>query len=125
MKIRAPKEIVGQGGEIVLYTTKDGRSVVDVQLEKESLWLDAHQMGRLFDRDRSAILRHICNIYKTNELELDSTCEKIAQVAADGKIREMDLYNLDVIIGVGYRGNSRRGTEFRIWATTVLREHIL
>ena len=76
-------------------------------------------------RDRSVILRHIRNIYKTSELDLDSTCAKIAQVAADGKVREMDLYNLDMIIGVGYRVNSRRGTEFRIWATSVLREHIL
>ena len=125
MKAKAPKEIVGKGGEIVLYTTKDGRASVDVRLEKETIWLDAHQMGRLFERDRSVILRHIRNIYKTNELNLDSTCAKIAQVAADGKVREMDLYNLDVVIGVCYLVNSRRGTEFRIWATTVLREHIL
>lgn len=125
MKAKAPTEIVGKGGDIVLYTTKDGRAAVDVRLEKESLWLDAHQMGRLFERDRSVILRHIRNIYGTNELDAISTCAKIAQVAADGKVREMDVYNLDVIIGVGYRVNSRRGTEFRIWATSVLREHVL
>ena len=98
---------------------------MDVRLEKESLWLDAHQMGKLFGRDRSVVLRHIRNIYKSNELDPNSTCAKNAQVAADGKVRAMDLYNLDVIIGVGYRVNSRRGTEFRMWATSVLREHIL
>lgn len=117
--------IGGKGGDILVYTTKDGRAAVDVRLVQESLWLDAHQMSRLFDRDRSVILRHIRNTYKTNELEPISTCAKFAQVAADGKVRTMDLYNLDVIIFVGYRVNSRRGTEFRIWATSVLRDHII
>ena len=117
--------IAGKGGDIVVYTTQDGRAAVDVRLVQESLWLDAHQMSRLFARDRSVILRHIRNTYKTNELDPISTCAKFAQVAADGKVRTMDLYNLDVIISVGYRVNSRRGTEFRIWATSILRDHIL
>lgn len=118
-------QITGKGGEIVLYKTKDGRAALDVRLEEETLWLDAHQMAVLFDRDRTAIVRHIHNIYKTNELGKDSTCAKIAQVAADGKIRRMDVFNLDMIISVGYRVNSRQGTEFRIWATRVLKDHIL
>ncbi|MCX6983893.1 MAG: virulence RhuM family protein [Lentisphaerae bacterium] len=113
------------GGGIVLYRAPDGTVNLDVRLDKETLWLDAHQMARLFDRDRSVILRHIRNIYETGELETDSTCAKNAQVAADGKFRQMDLYNLDVIIGVGYRVNSKRGTQFRIWATQVLRDHIV
>jgi len=117
--------IRADGGEIVLYRTKDGRTNLNVRLEKETIWLDAHQMAMLFERDRSVILRHISNIYTTQELDSKATCAKIAQVAADGKTRQMDIYNLDVTIGVGYRVNSRRGTEFRIWATQVLREHIL
>lgn len=117
--------VVGQGGEIVLYKSKDGRTKLDVRLEQETVWLDAHQMSALFGRDRTVIVRHIRNIYATNELEKPSTCAKIAQVAADGKLRQMDIYTLDMIISVGYRVNSRQGTQFRIWATQVLREHIL
>jgi prophage maintenance system killer protein len=119
------EETSGYGGAVVLYRAPDGKMSLDVRLERDTLWLDAHQMAELFDRDRSVILRHIRNIYDTNELDRASTCAKNAQVASDGKVREMDSYNLDVIIGVGYRVNSRRGTQFRIWATQVLREHIL
>ena len=119
------KTIVGQGGEIVLYQTKDGRTALDVRLDQETVWLDAHQMAVLFGRERSVILKHIHNVYKTNELPPEATCAKIAQVAADGKLRRMDTFNLDMIISVGYRVNSRRGTEFRIWATSVLKDHIL
>ena len=114
-----------ENGAIVLYQTPDGSMSIDVRLEKETLWMDAHQMARLFGRDRSVIVRHIRNIYETNELDPTSTCAKNAQVAADGKLRQMDLYNLDVIIGVGYRVNSLRGTQFRIWATQVLRDHLV
>lgn len=117
--------IAGKGGEIVMYRAKDGRTTLDVRLDQETVWLDAHQMADLFGRDRTVIVRHIRNIYGTNELHSLSTCAKIAQVAADGKLRKMDIYNLDVILSVGYRVNSVRGTQFRIWATQVLREHIL
>jgi hypothetical protein len=120
------KELVGyKDGAIVLYQTPNGSMSIDVRLEKETLWMDAHQMARLFGRDRSVIVRHIRKIYETNELDLISTCAKNAQVAADGKLRQMDMYNLDVIIGVGYRVNSLRGTQFRIWATQVLRDHLV
>lgn len=111
-------------GEIVLYQAPEGGSTLDVRLEGETVWLDAHQMATLFGRDRTVIVRHIHNIYKTEELAPESTCAKNAQVAADGKLRQMDLYNLDMIISVGYRVNSKRGTQFRIWATRVLREHL-
>lgn len=114
-----------KNGAIVLYQSPDGSMSIDVRLEKETLWMDAHQMARLFGRDRSVIVRHIRKIYETNELDPISTCAKNAQVAADGKLRQMDLYNLDVIIGVGYRVNSVRGTQFRIWATQVLRDHLV
>ena len=119
------EETAGYGGAVVIYRAPDGKISLDVRMERETLWLDAHQMAFLFGRDRSVILRHIRNIYATNELDQISTCAKNAQVAADGKVREMDSYNLDVIIGVGYRVNSRRGTQFRIWATQVLRDHVL
>lgn len=112
-------------GEILLYKTEDGNARLEVQLEQETIWLDAHQMGTLFERDRSVIVKHIGNIYKTGELLPDATCAKNAQVAADKKTRIMDLYNLDMIISVGYRVNSKRGTQFRIWATQVLKDHIL
>jgi prophage maintenance system killer protein len=111
--------------DIVIYKAKDGRGQVEVRFDRETLWLDAHQMAQLFQRDRSVIVRHIRNIYGTKELNQKSTCAKNAQVAADGRIRQMDLYNLDMIIAVGYRVNSMRGTQFRIWATQVLKEHLL
>jgi prophage maintenance system killer protein len=82
-------------------------------------------MAELFGRDRTVIVRHIGNIYATGELQRETTCAKNAQVAADGKVRQMDFYNLDMIISVGYRVNSLRGTQFRIWATNVLRQHLV
>ena len=118
-------EIKTDRGDIILYRAPDGQTSLTVRLEKETIWLDAHQMGMLFDRDRSVILRHIRNIYSTQELSPEATCAKIAQVAADGKTRRMDIFNLDVIIGVGYRVNSLRGTQFRMWATQILKEHLV
>jgi prophage maintenance system killer protein len=112
-------------GEIVLYRAADGGPALDVRLERESVWLDVHQMAELFGRDRTVIVRHIGNIYATGELQREATCAKNAQVAADGKVRQMDFYNLDMIISVGYRVNSLRGTQFRIWATNVLRQHLV
>lgn len=114
-----------QKGEIVIYRTEDGKATLDVRLEQETVWLDAHRMATLFGRDRSVVVRHIRNIFSSKELDRKSTCAKIAQVAKDGKMREMDMYNLDVILAVGYRVNSKRGTQFRIWATNVLRDHIV
>ncbi len=113
-----------QDNQLLLYRSQDGKIQVEVGLKDETVWLDAHQMAVLFDRDRTVILRHISNIYKTNELD-KSTCAKIAQVAADGKVQKMDIYNLDMIISVGYRVNSKRGTQFRIWATGVLKQYLL
>ena len=112
-------------GGIVLYRAADGGPALDVRLERDSVWLDAHQMAELFGRDRTVIVRHIGNVYATGELQRESTSAKNAQVAADGKVRQMDFYNLDMIISVGYRVNSLRGTQFRIWATNVLRQHLV
>ena len=111
--------------QVVIYKDPEGSFSVSVKLQGETVWLDAHQMARLFGRDRTVIVRHIRNVYKTKELDQISTCAKNAQVAADGKVRFMDFYNLDMILSVGYRVNSKRGTQFRIWATRVLRDHIL
>jgi hypothetical protein len=111
--------------EIIIYTTEDGQETFEVNLKEETVWLDAHQLARLFERDRSVIVKHINNIYKTKELDKKSTCAKIEQVAKDGKVRQMLVYNLDLIISVGYRVNSKRGTQFRIWATNVLKNHLI
>ncbi|MBW2675760.1 MAG: virulence protein RhuM/Fic/DOC family protein [Deltaproteobacteria bacterium] len=112
-------------GEIVIYQTEDGQASLEVNLTEDTVWLDAHQMAELFQRDRTVILRHVRNIYKTSELLQDSTCAKIAQVAKDGKKRIMDFYNLDMIISVGYRVNSLRGTQFRVWANRILKEYLV
>ncbi|MFA6974127.1 MAG: virulence protein RhuM/Fic/DOC family protein [Parcubacteria group bacterium] len=115
-----PKE-----GEIIIYKDKRGEIELEVKLNKESVWLDAHQIASIFGVNRPAVVKHVNNIYKTKELDEKSTCSILEQVAADGKIRRMNLYNLDMIISVGYRVNSQRATQFRIWATNVLRNHLL
>jgi len=106
--------------KVILYKNR-----LEVRLEDETVWLTAHQMAELFGVDRTGILRHVHNIYQTKELRKDSTCAKNAQVARDGKIRQIDFYNLDMIISVGYRVNSKRGTEFRIWATNLLSKYLV
>ena len=98
---------------------------MDVRLEKENLWLTQKQVASLFATERSVITKHLRNIFQSSELNRDSVCAKFAHTAADGKIYQVDYYSLDAIISAGYRVNSRRGTEFRIWATQVLKDHIL
>lgn len=112
-------------GEIIIYQTPDKMVQVNVSLDKETIWLDAHQMGKIFGVDRTVAVKHINNIYKTGELAENLTCAKIAQVAKDGKIRQMNIYNLDMIISVGYRVNSTRATQFRIWATNTLKNYLV
>lgn len=113
------------GGEVVLYRAKDGAVTLDVRLVQETLWLNLNQIAILFDRDKSVISRHLSNIFKDKELEKDAVVAFFATTAADGKKYTVKYFNLDVILSVGYRVNSKRGTQFRIWATTVLRDHIL
>ena len=113
---------------IAIYTSADNTISLDVKLENETVWLSQAQMAMLFDTDRTSILRHINNIYKIGELDKDSTCAKIAQVRKEGKrtiTRQIPLYNLDIIISVGYRVNSIRGTQFRIWANRILKDYIV
>jgi hypothetical protein len=110
--------------EIVLYQL--GNSLqLEVKVEYETVWLTQAQMVLLFERDQSVISRHIRNIFKEGELSKNSVYAKFAYTATDGKIYEVEHYNLDVIISVGYRVKSQRGTLFRIWATKTLKEYIL
>ena len=120
--------IANNGSSIVLYTADDGNTQLEVKLEKDTVWLTQSQMAELFGIDRTTILRHIRNIYKSEELEESSTCAKNAQVRIEGKRmiqRDIPFYNLDMIISVGYRVNSRKATTFRRWATSVLKQYII
>lgn len=113
--------------EIVLYQP-DATIQLEVRLQDETVWLSQQQMAELFDTDRTSVLRHIHNIYKTHELEEAATCAKITQVRIEGNRqvrREVPFYNLDMIISVGYRVNSIRGTQFRQWANKVLKDYML
>jgi len=110
---------------IILYTTKDGKAAVDVKLENETVWLTQKQMAELFGRDRKTITRHVANIFKEGELEKSSVSSKFEHTAEDGKTYDTFFYNLDVIISVGYRVRSKRGTQFRIWANSVLKDYLV
>ena len=114
--------------ELVLYTSADGTVRLDVQLELDTIWLSLNQLAGLFERDKSVISRHLRNIYKEGELDRQATVAKNATVqneAGRSVVRDIEYYNLDAVISVGYRVNSKRGTEFRIWATNVLRQHLV
>jgi len=114
--------------EIKIFQSEDGNTEVSVRLENETAWLNQNQMEELFETDRTSITKHISNIYKTHELEKESTSAKIAQVRKEGNrriTRQIQFYNLDLIIAVGYRVNSKRGTQFRIWANKILKEYLL
>lgn len=113
------------GGEVVVYQAPDGAVRVDVRLERETVWLTQQQMADLFGRERSVVTKHIRNVFREGELEPKTACAKFAHTAEDGKAYQVEHYNLDVIVSVGYRVKSLRGTQFRIWATRTLREHLL
>ena len=111
-------------GEIVIYQTEDGITKLSVNLQDETVWLSLEQMAELFQRDKSTISRHIKNVFDEGELNAGSVVANFATTASDGKTYQVDYYNLDVIISVGYRVKSKRGTQFRIWASSVLKEYI-
>ncbi len=115
---------MGNQGEIILYQP-DEEIKLDVRLENETVWLSIDEMSHLFGRDISVIGKHIRNIFKEGELIKDSVWAKFAYTASDGKTYQVDYYNLDVIISVGYRVKSQRGTQFRQWANKVLKEYLL
>lgn len=122
---RAGSEMSNQNSEIIIYQPEKGTPVVRVYLEGETVWLTQKQLAELFDTTRENITQHVGNIFKDEELVEDSVRKKILLTAADGKNYNATHYNLDMIISLGYRINSKVATNFRIWATTRLREYIV
>ncbi len=117
-----------RGGEVVLYNAPDGTVTLEVQLEQGNIWLSLNQMAALFERDKSVVSRHLRNVFASDELRREATVALFATVqdeAGRRVERQVEYYNLDAIISVGYRVNSKRGTQFRIWATGVLRDHLV
>ncbi|WP_215224448.1 virulence protein RhuM/Fic/DOC family protein [Echinicola shivajiensis] len=117
-----------QTGEIVIYQSGQDAPSIQVLLENDTLWLDQYKISELFGTDRTSIVRHIRNIYKHSELEEKATCAKITQVQQEGERtvkRQIKIYNLDLIISVGYRVNSKKGTSFRIWANKIIKDHLV
>ena len=113
--------------QMLIYQSVDGKIKVDVRFDQDTVWLSLDQMATLFGRNKSTVSRHIKNIFEEGELSVDSTVAKFATVQSEGRRsveREIDYYNLDVIISVGYRVKSLQGTQFRIWATQQLREYL-
>ncbi len=100
---------------IIMYTTEDGSTKIEVTFDQDTVWLSIDQMAELFQRDKSVIGKHVRNIFKEGELIKETVWAKFAYTASDGKTYQVDFYNLDVIISVGYRVKSFRGTQFRIW----------
>jgi hypothetical protein len=121
------KQMTSQEGfnEILLYTTPNGKVKVEIYLQNETIWLTRQKIADLFGVDRTVVAKHLKNIFKSNELKEISVSAKIAHTAADGKKYQTQFYNLDAIISVGYRVNSRQATAFRIWATERLKEYII
>ncbi|MBK7534920.1 MAG: virulence RhuM family protein [Myxococcales bacterium] len=118
-------QLVHRETELLLYQSEDGQTRVDVRFEGDTAWLSAGQMADLFQRDRSVISRHIKNVFEEGELVRAAVVAESATTAADGKTYQVEYFNLDVIISVGYRVRSHRGTQFRMWATQRLREYII
>ena len=112
-------------GQLLVYQSDDGRATVDVRLDDETVWLSRKEMAVLFDRDYKTVAKHINNVFNDGELRKDSVVAKFATTGDDGKIYQVEYYNLDVIISVGYRVKSQQGTRFRIWATSVLKDHLV
>ncbi|MEW5756100.1 MAG: virulence protein RhuM/Fic/DOC family protein [Pseudomonadota bacterium] len=113
------------GGEVALFRAPDGQIRLDVRLEQGTVWLSLTQMAELFGRDKSVISRHLRNIFAAGELDRKAVVAKNATTAADGKTYQVEYFDLDAILSVGYRVNSKRGTQFRIWATRTLRDHLV
>ena len=109
---------------MIIYQTEDGLTKIDVAFENDTVWLSLEQIAELFQRDRTVIGRHIKNVFSEGELQKNSVCAKFAHTAADGKTYQVDYYNLDMIISVGYRAKSQRGVQFRIWASGVIKEYM-
>ena len=131
MSMTVNRIIANNGSSIVLYTTDDGNTQLEVKLEKDTVWLTQSQMAELFGRDRTVVGRHIRNIFKEGELDETLVCAKNAQPKKYGRrddhiqLSETTFYNLDVIISVGYRIKSINGTKFRIWASSLIKQYLI
>ena len=118
---------MNNNSSIIMYTTEDGLTKIETTFDEDTVWLSLDQMAKLFQRDKSTISRHIKNIFEEGELTQSATVAKFATVQTEGTRtveRNIDYYNLDVIISVGYRVKSLRGTQFRIWAMGILKEYM-
>ena len=117
--------MLNEQNNLLIYKDKNGDIVVDAIYKDETLWLSQKSMAKVFEVDRTVITKHLKNIFTDGELDKDTVCAKIAHTAEDGKIYQIEFYNLDAIISVGYRVNSKKATEFRIWATKILKEYMI
>lgn len=113
-----------ENNQIIIYQSQDGRTSVEVKLESETVWLSLNQIADLFSRDKSVVSRHISNLFKEKELDKNSVVAKNATTGSDGKTYQVEYYNLDVIISVGYRVKSQSGIQFRLWANKVLKDYL-
>jgi hypothetical protein len=113
----------GGRGEVVIYQPVEGEGRLEVRLEEDTLWLSLNQLSALFERDKSVISRHLRNVFREGELDRKAVVAFFTTTASDGKTYKVEYFNLDAVLSVGYRVNSLRGTQFRIWATQVLRDH--
>jgi hypothetical protein len=111
--------------QIIIYKTEDGQTKIDVRFDGDTVWLNQDEIALLFGKGRSTIVEHISNVFKEGELVEKSVCREFRHTGTDGKNYQVRYYNLDVIISVGYRVKSHRGTQFRIWATKQLQEYIV
>lgn len=114
-----------QNNSVVIYENKDGQIKIDVQLSDETLWLSLNQIAHLFERDKSVISRHFKNVFNEKELNRNSVVAFFATTGPDGKTYQVEYYNLDAILSVGYRVNSKQGTLFRKWASNILKEYLV
>jgi hypothetical protein len=123
--LNSQSEIKIGDSQIIIYQTEDGQTKIDVRMENETVWLSLDKMAELFQRDKSTVSRHIKNVFEEGELDNNSVVANFATTAADGKTYIVTYFNLDVIISVGYRVKSLRGTQFRRWANSVLKDYIV
>jgi hypothetical protein len=125
LPVASTQTSINGGGEVVFYEEPNGQIRLDVRLEQDTVWLAQAHMAKLFAKNVRTISEHIRNVFKEKELDHSSVIRNFRITARDGKAYDTQFYNLDVIISVGYRVKSQRGTQFRIWATRTLREHLL
>jgi hypothetical protein len=111
--------------EIIIYKSSNGETQIDVQFEGETFWLNLNQISKLFEKDKSVISRHLKNIFESEELIRNSVVAFFATTANDGKVYNVEYFNLDVILSIGYRVNSKQGTQFRQWANQRLRDYLI